>query len=110
MIVVIADQLVTGGIVAAGVAVIGGLAGRHLSDPRPAREEVTPAAAGVTGPPALPPAACPGRLTLHEDGSTSCHGGRDDCWGGAGYRHDAPIACAAVSHGCGRCQTAGWAS
>jgi hypothetical protein len=55
--------------------------------------------------------ACEGRLTLHEDGSTTCHGGRDDCWGDVpGYTHGAPVACRSLSHGCGVCQIQGGAS
>jgi hypothetical protein len=54
---------------------------------------------------------CEGRLTLHEDGSATCHGGRDDCLGDTpGYTHEAPVACRSLSHGCGSCQSAGWAS
>jgi hypothetical protein len=55
--------------------------------------------------------ACHGRLTLHENGSTTCQGGRDDCWPalpGVSYRHRGePVACASLSHGCGQCQSTG---
>jgi hypothetical protein len=61
---------------------------------------------------ATPPAggrACHGRLLLHEDGRTECHGGLDTCWG-AGPHRGAPEACASRSHGCGVCQSTGRAS
>ena len=110
IVVTIADQVVSGGIVAGGVAVVAALAGRGMTCPRPARpapQSPTTVALALEAPGGV---ECPGRLTLHEDGSTSCHGGLADCWGGAGYQHGAPIACTSVSHGCGRCQMSGWAS
>lgn len=51
--------------------------------------------------------ACPGRLVRHQDGSLSCHSGRDDCWPGQGtaYTHGPEIRCGSLSHGCGQCLT-----
>lgn len=53
--------------------------------------------------------ACHGRLVLHEDGSTTCHGGLDTCWG-TGTHSTPPVACRSLSHGCGTCQTVGGVS
>lgn len=59
---------------------------------------------------AAPPAPggdCHGRLIIHDDASTSCHSGREDCWPGiTAYRHQGtPIPCHEMSHGCGQCLT-----
>ena len=48
--------------------------------------------------------ACPGHLRMHRDGTTSCHGGYDDCWGDDGpYSHIRRHPCSQESHGCGVC-------
>lgn len=60
--------------------------------------------------PALPVrGACPGVLVVHADGSSECHGGRDDCWDARdGYTHERVQPCHQQSHGCGRqCATLG---
>jgi len=46
--------------------------------------------------------ACKGTLVVHHDGSTECHGGRDDCWGHDDSDHGNRTACIFQSHGCGR--------
>lgn len=80
------------------------------------RDKGNPLGAPTTAPgvvatqPTNAAATCHGRLVLHEDGSTSCHGGRDGCWGSrTGHAHRGePVACASQSHGCGQCQTPGY--
>jgi hypothetical protein len=74
---------------------------------RPASSPVASPAAG-TGRPAAPTAGgrCHGRLTVHEDGSLSCHGGLADCWPATApgrYRHAARVSCRDIDHGCGVC-------
>lgn len=54
--------------------------------------------------------ACHGHLIVHADGTSECHGGRDDCWGHTTGTHDQREvrACYEQTHGCGRdCPTEG---
>jgi hypothetical protein len=64
------------------------------------------AAAPDASPAAGSGGACQGRLTRHRDGRTTCHGGRDDCWGGARYTHANRADCTTLGHGCGTCDNA----
>jgi hypothetical protein len=60
------------------------------------------------GPDARP--ICPGQLETHQDGTSTCSGGLDDCWPGIGpaYAHRrAAVSCGNLSHGCGVCAVTG---
>jgi hypothetical protein len=68
--------------------------------------ELPAATATGTGPAAGSGGACQGRLTRHRDGRTTCHGGRDDCWGGTRFTHANRVDCTTLGHGCGTCDNA----
>lgn len=68
--------------------------------------------ASVTSLPAnaeLDTGTCHGRLTRHQDGHLTCHGGRWDCHpdleSGTRYRHGPVVDCRTIDHGCGRCDS-----
>ena len=73
----------------------------------PAITRAPVAALDRRGTPPDPGGPCPGRIVIHDDGHTSCHSGREDCWPGiTTYRHQGtPIPCGEMSHGCGSCLT-----